>query len=156
VERENLLAGGGVAATFLLDDAEAGDALAEAGVNRGGSVAFGTLAISVREVAGRFPAYSAAWASLAELALRDGDPVTAYAYARTGYHRGLDQLRRSGWRGNGPVPWSHEPNRGFLRSLYYLGAAAAAIGEDDEAERCRQFLHDSSADAAAALGETRR
>jgi hypothetical protein len=54
------------------------------------------------------------------------------------------------------VPWSHEPNRGFLRSLYYLGAAAAAIGEDDEAERCRQFLHDSSADAAAALGKTQR
>jgi hypothetical protein len=151
MERENLLAGGGVAATFLLDDAEAGDALAEAGVSREGGVAFGTLAASVRDVAGRFPAYSAAWAALAELALRDGDPVTAYAYARAGYHRGLDQLRRSGWRGNGPVPWSHEANRGFLRSLYYLGEAAAAIGEDDEADRCRQFLHDSSADAADAL-----
>lgn len=141
VERENLLAGGGVAATFLLDDAEAAEALREAGV----------AAERVREVAGRFPAYSAAWAELAELSLRDGDPVTAYAYARTGYHRGLDQLRRSGWRGNGPVPWSHEPNRGFLRSLYFLGESAAQIGEDDEAERCRQFLHDSSAEAAEAL-----
>ena len=30
--------------------------------------------------------------------------ITAYAYARTGYHRGLDQLRRNGWKGFGPVP----------------------------------------------------
>ena len=80
-----------------------------------------------------------------------GDPVMAYAYARTGYHRGLDQLRRSGWRGNGPIPWEHEPNRGFLRSLYMLGRAADAIGEDDEAQRCDQFLRDSSAAAATAL-----
>jgi hypothetical protein len=49
------------------------------------------------------------------------------------------------------VPWSHEPNRGFLRSLYFLGAAAAAIGEDEEAERCQVFLRDSSAEAAEAL-----
>jgi hypothetical protein len=154
--RENLLAGGGVAATFLLDDAEAAGALAEAGVTAGSGVPAGVDASAVREVAGRFPSYSAAWAALAELSLRDGDPVTAYAYARTGYHRGLDQLRRSGWRGNGPVPWSHEANRGFLRSLYFLGAAAAAIGEDDEADRCQQFLHDSSAEAAAALSGTQR
>jgi hypothetical protein len=75
----------------------------------------------------------------------------AYAFARTGYHRGLDQLRRSGWRGTGPIPWEHEPNRGFLRSLHALGEAAAALGEDDEAARCRAFLRDSSAAAVAAL-----
>ena len=103
------------------------------------------------KVAARFPAYSAAWAALAERAYAQGDAVTAYAYARTGYHRGLDQLRRAGWKGHGPVPWEHEPNRGFLRALYMLGASAAAIGEDDEAERCAQFLRDSSATAAAAL-----
>jgi Protein of unknown function (DUF3151) len=101
-------------------------------------------------VAARFPAYCAAWAALAERSL-DADPVTAYAYARTGYHRGLDQLRRSGWRGHGPVPWEHEPNRGFLRSLRALGAAAAAIGEDDEADRISDFLYDSSEEAAQAL-----
>ena len=103
------------------------------------------------KIAARFPAYSAAWASLAERAFAQGDPVTAYAFARTGYHRGLDQLRRAGWKGHGPVPWEHEPNRGFLRALYMLGASAAAIGEDDEAERCAQFLRDSSPTAAAAL-----
>jgi len=103
------------------------------------------------KVAARFPAYSAAWAALAERAFGQGDAVTAYAYARTGYHRGLDQLRRAGWKGHGPVPWEHEPNRGFLRSLHMLGLSAEAIGEDDEAERCQQFLRDSSGTAAAVL-----
>lgn len=103
------------------------------------------------EVAAHHPTYAAAWAALAETALQDGDFVAAYAYARTGYHRSLDQLRRAGWKGHGPVPWEHEPNRGFLRSLHALGLAAAAIGEDDEAARCVQFLRDSSATAAAEL-----
>ncbi|MGA2827041.1 MAG: DUF3151 domain-containing protein [Streptosporangiaceae bacterium] len=104
------------------------------------------------DVAARFPSSSAAWAALAEWAFGRGEVVAAYAYARTGYHRGLDQLRRAGWRGNGPVPWEHEPNRGFLRSLHMLGASAAAIGEDDEAARCRQFLAESSPEAAKELG----
>jgi hypothetical protein len=105
----------------------------------------------VRDVAARYPASSAAWATLAEQALGDGDPVAAYAYARTGYHRGLDALRRAGWKGQGPVPWSHEPNRGFLRALHALGQAAGAIGEQDEAARCAQFLADSDPEAVVAL-----
>ena len=72
------------------------------------------------EVAAKYPAFSLAWALLAESALADGNPVEAYAYARTGYHRGLDALRRNGWKGHGPVPWSHEPNQGFLRCLAAL------------------------------------
>jgi Protein of unknown function (DUF3151) len=148
MERENLL-GAGPAATYLLDDAEAAAALSEAGAANGADGA------GLKAVAGRFPEYSAAWAALAEWAERNGDPVTAYAYARTGYHRGLDQLRRAGWRGNGPVPWSHEPNRGFLRSLNMLAVAAAAIGEEHEADRCSQFLRDSSAEAAAELAVQR-
>jgi hypothetical protein len=107
---------------------------------------------NAKAVAAQFPSYSAAWARLAELALADGEPVTAYAYARTGYHRGLDQLRRNGWRGVGPVPWAHEPNQGFLRALHALGQAAGQIGESDEAERCATFLRDSDPAAAAALG----
>jgi hypothetical protein len=105
------------------------------------------------EVAAKHPSYAAAWATLAEMALRSGDAVAAYAYARTGYHRSLDQLRRAGWKGHGPVPWEHEPNRGFLRSLHALGRAAAAIGEDDEARRCEQFLQDSSPTAVAELSD---
>jgi hypothetical protein len=135
MQRENLL--GGPPATYLLEDDEAAGAL------RAGE--------PPAQVAARFPSYSAAWAALAAGALDRGDAVTAYAYARTGYHRSLDQLRRSGWKGHGPVPWEHEPNRGFLRSLYLLGQAADAIGEDDEAERCADFLRDSSPTAAAEL-----
>jgi hypothetical protein len=105
----------------------------------------------VSEVAGRYPSSSAAWAALARDAYDAGDPVAAYAYARTGYHRGLDQLRRAGWRGAGPVPWSHEPNQGFLRSLHLLALAADAIGESDEAARCAQFLRDCDPSAADAL-----
>jgi len=91
---ENLL--GGPPATFLLDDAEARAALADAK--------------DPADAAARFPSYCAAWAELAAQAMERGEPVAAYAYARTGYHRGLDALRRAGWRGTGPVPWSHEPN----------------------------------------------
>ncbi|WP_322754245.1 DUF3151 domain-containing protein [Frankia sp. Cas3] len=103
-------------------------------------------------VAGRFPDSSLAWAMLAERALEAGAAVTAYAYARTGYHRGLDQLRRAGWHGHGPIPWSHEANQGFLRALAALSRAAAAIGEAEEAARCRDFLADSDPEAAEVLG----
>jgi hypothetical protein len=104
------------------------------------------------EVAAAHPTASAAWAALAERALAAGEPVAAYAYARTGYHRGLDQLRRNGWKGFGPVPWAHRPNQGFLRALAALAKAADAIGEDDEATRCKDFLNDSDPAASAALG----
>jgi hypothetical protein len=102
-------------------------------------------------VAASFPASSAAWAALAESALAAGRPVEAYAYARTGYHRGLDALRRAGWKGQGPIPWAHGPNQGFLRALHALGQAAGAIGEQDEAARCAQFLADCDRTAAADL-----
>ncbi len=97
------------------------------------------------------PEFSAAWAALAERALDEGDAVAGYAFARTGYHRGLDHLRRAGWKGHGPVPWSHTPNRGFLRALAALARAAAEIGEDDEARRCRDFLDECDPVAAEAL-----
>ena len=106
-----------------------------------------------RDVVRRHPESPLAWATLAEIALADDavDDVTAYAYARVGYHRSLDSLRRNGWKGHGPVPWEHEPNRGFLRSLAALTEAAARIGEDAERARCDQFLYDSSPEAHAAL-----
>ena len=103
------------------------------------------------EVAAGHPEFSRAWAELADAAFARGAVIESYAYARTGYHRGLDQLRRAGWKGHGPVPWEHEPNRGFLRCLYALGRAAAAIGESHEAQRCESFLRDSSPLAAVTL-----
>ena len=99
------------------------------------------------ELAAHHPSASIAWALLAEEALNRPeralrDTVEGYAYARTGYHRGLDALRRNGWKGYGPVPWSHEPNRGFLRCLTALARAAESIEETDEQERCTALLRD--------------
>lgn len=100
----------------------------------------------------RHPSSPFAWAALAEAAHERGeDAVTVYAFARVGYHRSLDLLRRSGWKGHGPVPWEHEPNRGFLRCLALLAGAAGAIGETDEKQRCAAFLRDSSPTAYDAL-----
>jgi hypothetical protein len=92
---------------------------------------------SVSAVVAAWPRFLDGWAQLGALAR---DDVEAYADYRVGYHRGLDRLRQSGWRGSGYVRWSHDTNRGFLRALDGLGRAAAAIGEADEAARCAEFL----------------
>jgi hypothetical protein len=99
------------------------------------------------EVAAAYPTCLAAWAALGEDALRQGRPVEAYAYFRVGYHRGLDRIRKAGWRGSGLVPWKHESNRGFLRSLRGLHRAAAALGERDEDEGCAKFFTELAPDA---------
>lgn len=85
----------------------------------------------------QWPRFLDGWARLGD---HGRDPVERYAAYRVGYHRGLDRLRANGWRGSGYVRWTHETNRGFLRSLAGLQAMAAAIGETDEAERCATFL----------------
>jgi Protein of unknown function (DUF3151) len=103
-------------------------------------------------VAAAHPSASVAWASLAEDALADDKAIAAYAYARTGYHRGLDQLRRNGWKGFGPVPYSHQPNRGFLRCVAALARAADAIGETPEYQRLLDLLDDCDPAARPALG----
>lgn len=92
---------------------------------------------AVADVVAASPRFLAAWAELGDLGR---DTIERYAAYRVGYHRGLDTLRASGWRGSGYVRWAEPTNHGFLRSLRGLGEMAAAIGEDDEAERCAQFL----------------
>ncbi len=107
---------------------------------------------SAGDVVREHPESPIAWATLADEAKAAGaDDLTVYAYARVGYHRSLDRLRRNGWKGHGPVPWDHEPNRGFLRALALLAQAASAIGETAEAQRCSTFLRDSSPEAYDAL-----
>ncbi|MFF2775159.1 DUF3151 domain-containing protein [Streptomyces sp. NPDC058052] len=133
---ENLL--GGPAPTLLPDEPEPRELLAQ-----------GT---APSDVAAKYPTSSLAWAQLADDAFEAGRVVESYAYARTGYHRALDALRRNGWKGHGPVPWEHEPNRGFLRALHALARAAGEIGEQGEYERCTTFLRDSSETAAETLG----
>lgn len=103
-------------------------------------LAAATSSDDVRAVAAKYPDCLTAWAELGDRSIADGDAVAAYAYFRTGYHRGLDRIRGAGWRGTGHVPWAHEENRGFIRSLAGLGTAAAAIGEDAEATRCSDFV----------------
>lgn len=122
---ENLL--GGPPPTLLPDDPAAAD------LERGAVP---------DSVVRRHPASPLAWAVLSDEAWADGRVVESYAFARVGYHRGLDLLRRSGWKGHGPVPWSHEANRGFLRCLRALRRASAAIGEEAEVQRLADFLAD--------------
>lgn len=111
------------------------------------------LGAEALDLVARHPTSSLLWAVLADEAWAEGRTIDSYAYARVGYHRGLDALRRNGWRGTGPIPWEHEPNRGFLRSLYALGRASAAIGEPDEPERIEKFLADSDPTAKVALDQ---
>jgi hypothetical protein len=100
-----------------------------------------------QDLARAYPASCLAWALCADEALAAADDVAAYAFARTGYHRGLDALRRSGWKGHGPIPWSHPANQGFLRALADLAEASERIGDLEEAHRCREFLRESSQEA---------
>jgi hypothetical protein len=104
-----------------------------------------------KNVAATHPDSALAWITLAELALADGKDLEGYAFARTGYHRSLDLLRRNGWKGHGPLPWNHEPNHAFLRSLVALADASERLGDEPEAHRCREFLHESSPEAYAEL-----
>lgn len=94
------------------------------------------------------PASSLAWAELAQAAHAAGGTLRSYAYARVGYHRGLDALRKAGWRGQGPVPWSHEPNRGVLRAFWALRRSAGEIDETGEVERLTRLLDDADPTAA--------
>ncbi|MFN8523010.1 MAG: DUF3151 domain-containing protein [Chloroflexota bacterium] len=120
----------GVPVTLLpADDSALADALAAADTEA-----------RQRTVVASAPAFVSGWAALGEAAERRGVPIEAYAYFRVGYHRGLDRLRANGWRGAGRVPWSHQPNQGFLRCLLGLRRMAAVIGEDAEVGRITEFL----------------
>lgn len=99
---------------------------------------------SLAAVVADHPSCLEAWAGLGEHAAGSAsatsDHVEAYAYFRIGYHRGLDALRKNGWRGSGYVRWSEPSNRGFLRCLDGLRRMAERIGEADEVTRCAEFL----------------
>ncbi len=92
---------------------------------------------AVAAVLVNYPRSLFGWALLGDLGR---DPIESYAAYRVGYHRGLDHLRQSGWRGSGFVRSEHVPNHGFLHALFGLGATAHLIGETDEAQRCGTFI----------------
>lgn len=110
----------------------------------------------LKAAAASHPASSAVWAALSTVSYDPDRPVDSYAYARVGYHRGLDALRKAGWKGQGAIPWSHEPNRGVLRCLYALRRAASAIGEAEEVERLTRFLNEADPAAADAIEAERK
>ena len=99
---------------------------------------------SLAAVVADHPSCLEAWAGLGERvggsAASTAEHVEAYAYFRIGYHRGLDALRKNGWRGSGYVRWAEPTNRGFLRCLDGLRLMAERIGEADEVIRCGEFL----------------
>lgn len=92
---------------------------------------------AIGEVVADHPTYLLGWARLAG---HGRDAIERYAFARVGYHRGLDAIRKHGWGGTGYVRWEHETNRGFLRCLVELRDAAREIGETEEVERIEEFL----------------
>lgn len=143
MQRENLLA---IDPTLLEAEPDVLEAIENCSTLTGDE-RFAALA----DVTERFPASSLAWAHLAEAAEASGDRIASYAFARVGYHRGLDALRKAGWRGQGPVPWSHEPNRGVLRAIAALARAAKRIGEEGEPERLVALLNDADPEAAGNL-----
>jgi hypothetical protein len=104
-----------------------------------GKLAAAACRTQLNALAARYPTALNAWAALGELVLPN-DVIAAYAFFRTGYHRGLDRARAAGWNGSQHLSWEHADNRGFLRCLYGLMCAATAIGEENEAVRTRNFL----------------
>ncbi|MFA9429585.1 DUF3151 family protein [Egicoccus sp. AB-alg2] len=102
-----------------------------------------TRLLAVSAVVADHPTFLEGWAQLAALGR---EPIERYAYARVGYHRGLDALRAAGWGGRGFVRWSQPANRGFLACLVRLRAAAAEIGETAEVDRIAAFLHELDPD----------
>lgn len=107
--------------------------------NTSGDAAVALLHEAVRHA----PASVAVWSALVDTT---NDPVTRYAYARVGYHRGLDALRAAGWGGTGLVRFAKPSNRPFLTCLVKLRAAAQSIGETAEVARITTFLHDLDPD----------
>ena len=92
---------------------------------------------AVAAVVTRWPRHLEAWVMLGDLGR---DTIESYASYRVAYHRGLDTLRQSGWRGSGFVRWEHPTNRGFLSAVAGLARTAGVIGETDEEQRCELFL----------------
>jgi len=99
--------------------------------------------VAIGDLVAEQPTFIEGWAALATLGQ---EPIERYAYARVGYHRGLDALRANGWGGSGLVRWSVLSNRPFLTCLVRLREASRAIGEDAEVGRIDAFLRDLDPD----------
>ena len=108
-------------------------------------------AADLGEIAKAYPQSPLVWALLSDELWAVGATLPAYAYARVGYYRGLDDLNDAGWDGTSAVPFSHEPNRGFLLAAYALRRAAATFGETSEVERLTVVLDNADPEAIAGI-----
>ena len=97
----------------------------------------GQIRDAIAEVIADWPNNLLAWAALGDYGR---DQVESYAAYRVGYHRGLDRLRQSGWKGSGFVLWDKTENLGFLRCLEGLAELSNEIGDTEESDRCFHFL----------------
>lgn len=88
-------------------------------------------------LAEKYPDSIAVWT---QLGAASSEKMQTYAFYRLAYHRGLDALRKNGWRGSGFVRWENSSNRSFLRALHGLQKLSEEIGDIEEATRCNHFL----------------
>jgi len=98
---------------------------------------------ALNDIMQQAPDFIAGWAALGKIAFDQKEYVEAYAYYRVGYHRSLDKLRGSNWRGAGLVSYDHEPNQPFFHAVEGLMRVSAVFGDIREAERCAQMLLDA-------------
>lgn len=94
----------------------------------------------LKSLVARYPDALSGWVAMGRIALADEETISAYAYFRVAYHRGLDMARASGWRGDGRIPWEIPAKQPFLSAIYGLAQCAEAIGESAEAKRCHEFI----------------
>ena len=94
----------------------------------------------LQSLVARHPDALSGWVAMGRIALANEETISAYAYFRVAYHRGLDKARASGWRGDGRIPWEIPANQPFLRAIHGLAQCADAIGESAETKRCSEFL----------------
>ena len=92
---------------------------------------------ALNQVAEMYPTSINVWKTIAAYGR---DTMESYAACRVGYHRGLDALRKNGWRGSGYVRWAHPSNQAFLECLSGLQVISEKIEDFEESERCKLFL----------------
>ncbi len=97
------------------------------------------------------PSSPLAWTELADVADSEGRVIEAFAYAAVAVDLAREQLAASGWADGGPVPWSDEPNRAYLRALDAQRRAADQLGLHDRAGRLSQQLAAADPEAPARI-----
>ncbi len=97
------------------------------------------------------PSSPLAWAELADLADSEGRFIEAFAYAAVAVDLAREVLVASGWSQGDALPWSHEPNRAYLRALDAQRRAAEHLGVGERARRLADELASADPEAPARI-----